>query len=320
MDKQPADTRDKLLLVNFIGGGGIKQFTTFMTKELAAAGIDFDYVETRAIGTLLHLCRNRRDVVFCINNIRIYVLLVLLKDFSPVLILHDHKVRAGASRVERLLVACVHRFAHRFRRIVVHSDAPDLAARNNVVVTKMPFHAPDFASDVKTRVLFFGRIEPYKNLPFLIELAARTQQTTEYFVAGSGEIEPELRSQIGRTPNVSLINAYIDERTIRLLFEWCDYLVLPYSDITQTGLVDQAGYFSKPVILSDIEGFRDYRQQAFCVGLRLGDMAASAGTIMGLPVKGSAEYARMCEQSKQNYLRSSDAWPTYIDVMLRPWM
>lgn len=306
----------KLLLINFISGGGIKQFTNYMMKQLTATGVDFEYRETRSIKELFCLCRHHEHVVFCVNNIRIYILLLLLRDFSPILILHDHKARIGASRVERLLIACVHKFSGRFRKIIIHSDDAKLSTKRNVVVTRMPFHAPTFSFDEKVRVLFFGRIEPYKNLPFLVEIALRTQQSTEYFIAGSGEIAPELLSKINYAGNISMINAYIDEKTIGLLFDWCDYLILPYSDITQTGLVDQASYFSKPVILSNIEGFKSYLNQEFCVSLELNDLESSTQMITELPTRDSDEYLRMIEHSKQNHLNSTREWSKYVQILL----
>lgn len=306
----------KLLLINFISGGGIKQFTNYLLKQLADSGVEFEYKETRSIKELLSLCRRHEDVVFCVNNIRIYILFLLLRNFSPILILHDHKARVGANKVERLLIACVHVFSKRFRQIIIHSEDAKLSGKKNVVVTRMPFHAPDFSFNDKVRVLYFGRIEPYKNLPYLVDIALRTQASTEYFIAGSGEIAPELKSRMNRASNISLINAYIDEKTIRLLFDWCDYLVLPYADITQTGLVDQAGYFAKPVVMSNIEGFRPYWDKGFCVRLDLNDLESAARQMAALPARDDAEYRKMVECSKQNYQSSADAWSEYVKVIL----
>lgn len=311
-------TNRTLLLVNFISGGGIKQFTRHLLEHLERSGVDFEYRETRSIRELVRLCRHYEDVVFCVNNIRIYVLFLLVKDFSPILILHDHKARVGASRVERLLIACVRLFSDRFRKIILHSEDRRLGGRPNVVVRKMPFHSPEFSAADKVRVLFFGRIEAYKNLPHLVDIAERTRETTEYFIAGSGVLAPELKTRIERLPTVSLLNAYLDERTIRLLFDWCDYLVLPYADVTQTGLVDQAGQFGKPVLLSGIEGFRAYLDQGGCVPLDPHDAQAAALRVAGLPGRNDAAYRDLAAASSRNYQRAIDAWPAYVAALTEP--
>ncbi len=306
----------KLLLVNFISGGGIKQFTRHLLDQLERSGIAHEYRETRSLRALTHLCRRHKDVVFCINNIRIYALFLLLKDFSPILILHDHKARIGASRVERLLITCMRLFSSRFRKIIIHSEDDWLGGKPNVAVMKMPFHSPEFATEDKVKVLFFGRIEAYKNLPHLVAIAERTRATTEYFVAGSGDIAPELKSRIERASNVSLLNAYLDERTIRLLFDWCDYLVLPYADVTQTGLVDQAGQFGKPVILSAIAGFRAYLAQGGCVAIDPRDADAAAQRVAALPGRNDAAYQELAAGSRHNYQAAASAWPAYVASLL----
>ncbi len=309
-------SKRKVLLINFVPGGGIKQFTHQILNRLPELGVEYSYKETRSLKELFRLCRSYQEVIFCVNNVRIYLLLLFLRGFSPILILHDHKPRVGASKVERFQIACAHFFAKRFKKIIIHSDDNRFSREKNVVVTRMPFHSPSFSETDKTRVLFFGRIDAYKNLPFLAKLALETQDTTEYFIAGGGEINPELRSLINRAANISLINLFIDAQTIRLLFEWCDYLILPYSDMTQTGLVDQGGYFGKPVILSNIEGFKPYLGKKFCVQLDIENLNESVETIKKLPKRHSHDYEEMCRDSIKNYEDSLNCWPGYMNKLL----
>jgi glycosyltransferase involved in cell wall biosynthesis len=47
-----------------------------------------------------------------------------------------------------------------------------------------------------------------------------------------------------------------DER-VRYFFSACDCLVLPYSDATQSGIVQIAYYYDKPVIVTDVGGLSE---------------------------------------------------------------
>ncbi|MCC6609931.1 MAG: hypothetical protein IT515_09705 [Burkholderiales bacterium] len=221
------------------------------------------------------------------------------------------------SLIGNQVILCLHLFARRFKAIIIHSPETALSALKNVVLTKMPYHSAEFPLMDRVRVLYFGRIEAYKNLRYLVGIASRTSDTTDYFIAGSGDIEPELMKQIRGSPNVSLINSYVDGRTIKLLFDWCDYLILPYSDVTQTGLVDQAGYFAKPVILSNIDGFKPYLGKKFCVALDLNNLDSATERVQKLPVRTSLEYREMAMDSQLNYESSVGAWSDYVDLIVK---
>ena len=122
--------------------------------------------------------------------------------------------------------------------------------------------------------LFFGQIAPYKGLKYLVdalpELAGRHPDFS-LIIAGRPKIMPgvarggqdyweEIQQTIARTGLgkriVQRIGFIPDEET-ELFFKAADVLVLPYTDIFQSGVLFLAYNFGLPVIAADIGAFRD---------------------------------------------------------------
>lgn len=102
-------------------------------------------------------------------------------------------------------------------------------------------------------ILFFGRIEKYKGLDFLIKAFFRASVDLpgwKLVIAGSGDltpVEPDLRH-----PRIEVINRFISDAEVAALMERSSMVVLPYSEATQSGVIPIAYAFSKPVIAMNV--------------------------------------------------------------------
>jgi len=105
-----------------------------------------------------------------------------------------------------------------------------------------------------TKVLFFGRIRPYKGIEFLVQAVERLLKfhyKVQLILAGEGNIYFDYQSV---EDHLILINRYIDNSEIHAIFSVSDIVVLPYVSATQSGIVSLSYYYSKPIIATNVGG------------------------------------------------------------------
>ncbi|HUK99937.1 MAG TPA: glycosyltransferase family 4 protein [Nitrospirota bacterium] len=108
-------------------------------------------------------------------------------------------------------------------------------------------------------ILCFGFIRKNRGYEYLLE-AVKGMGNTTIIIAGKIEdrdiYEKLLESKI-RLPQLRLFVDWIPDDEVQLYFNACDIVVLPYTDITTSGVIPLAYAFSKPVITSAIGGLKD---------------------------------------------------------------
>lgn len=101
---------------------------------------------------------------------------------------------------------------------------------------------------------YFGRIEPYKGLPILIEAYQRLRRhhgdNIQLILAGAGR--DDSLYLVKDDPNVYVINRFIADSEVSSIFCHMDVVVLPYLDATQSGVIPLAYSHGKPVITSNV--------------------------------------------------------------------
>lgn len=116
-------------------------------------------------------------------------------------------------------------------------------------------------------LLFYGRIAPYKGLEYLIAALGEVSKVDGNYrliIAGSVKsgdeywqsIEREIDSRGLRERILQRIEFIPDEET-ELYFKAADVLMLPYTEIFQSGVLILAYSFGLPVIASDVGAMRD---------------------------------------------------------------
>jgi glycosyltransferase involved in cell wall biosynthesis len=100
--------------------------------------------------------------------------------------------------------------------------------------------------------LFFGRIEPYKGLELLFAATrqvSRELPTMRLLIAGAGRVPP-IPEDIRHC--VVLINRFVADEEIMAIFAAARFVVLPYLEATQTGVIPLAAAFGKPAIATRV--------------------------------------------------------------------
>lgn len=98
------------------------------------------------------------------------------------------------------------------------------------------------------RVLFFGRINPYKGADNLLEIA-RLCPEVQFDVIG--RVDSQMKNvvnQLSKLPNVKLNNSYVTDEEMRVAFINCDWIIVPYNSASQSGIIIDAYKYSRPVI------------------------------------------------------------------------
>ena len=108
-------------------------------------------------------------------------------------------------------------------------------------------------------ILFFGRISPYKGIHILLEAMKSLHlihPEVKLIIAGSGEYYFD-KTEFEQLDYIDFRNRYIpNEELVKLLNESL-FVVCPYTDATQSGVIMTSFAFCKPVVASDVGGLAE---------------------------------------------------------------
>jgi starch synthase len=103
-------------------------------------------------------------------------------------------------------------------------------------------------------ILFFGRIEDYKGLEYLLRAIPLIQKKVDNFnviIAGRGNLE-KYNHLIKEHSNIEIFNEYIEDDLVAELFHRASVVVMPYIEGSQSGIIPIAYAFRKPVVVTDV--------------------------------------------------------------------
>lgn len=120
-------------------------------------------------------------------------------------------------------------------------------------------------------LLFFGFVRPYKGLKHLLNAMPRIKErlgNVKLLIVGefgSAEDKDDYVEQIKglATSNpdleasIAIYDGYTPDREVEKYFAACDMVVLPYESATQSGIVQIAYGFGKPVVVTNVGGLPD---------------------------------------------------------------
>ncbi len=116
--------------------------------------------------------------------------------------------------------------------------------------------------DGKVVFLFFGMILEYKRLDLLIEAAQllyeRGYKNFSVKIAGKCNNWMRYQSLIKYPEIFDLEIGHIPNDAVADLFSSCDYFIMPYQDIAQSGALTVAYRYNLPIIMSDLPQFAPY--------------------------------------------------------------
>ena len=115
----------------------------------------------------------------------------------------------------------------------------------------------------KKNLLFFGFIREYKGLDILIKACALLKDKLDFNLLIAGEFysdEEKYKDLIKKNnleSQIHLFNDFIPSDDVKYYFSASDVVVLPYRSATQSGIVQAAYNFYKPVIATRVGGLSE---------------------------------------------------------------
>ena len=115
----------------------------------------------------------------------------------------------------------------------------------------------------KNIILYFGFVRPYKGLIYLIEAMPMIISKIDVKLLIVGEFWEDKGSYLRRIRQLSIekhvlvIDRYIPNEEVGVYFNAANVIVLPYISATQSGIIQMAFGFNKPVITTNVGGLSE---------------------------------------------------------------
>jgi glycosyltransferase involved in cell wall biosynthesis len=114
-------------------------------------------------------------------------------------------------------------------------------------------------------LLFFGYVRKYKGLDILIEAFPKIlseHPEARLLIVGEFYEDPneynELIKKFNIVNYVKVINRFVPNEDVEKYYRICDVVVLPYKSATQSGILNVAYGFLKPVIATSVGGLSEF--------------------------------------------------------------
>lgn len=217
---------------------------------------------------LLFLIRNKFDVIHLTWPANVYEFIIYMLKRKIILTVHDPFPHTGLdTRIVRL------------RRKVAFRCVPHFIMLNKAQREKFLsfYHLPSSAvidsrlscytylnmveQDMTTvpeqkYILFAGKISKYKGVEYLLEAMKKVHDTfpdIKLVVAGGGKYHFDI-SEYAALPYIDIRNRFIPDEELVALMNKTQFMVCPYTDATQSGVIMSSFTFGTPVIATRVGG------------------------------------------------------------------
>lgn len=167
-------------------------------------------------------------------------------------------------------------------------------------------------------ILFFGYIRRYKGLHILLDAMPKILKKMKVKLMVVGEFygdEDVYRRQITENRlqmEVMVHSAYVPNEEVGMYFSACDVVVLPYVSATQSGIVQIAYQFDKPVIATDVGGLSEvvlHEKTGFIVPPNQPEAVANA-VVRFYEENREKEFVASVQEEKKNY-----SWERLVEAI-----
>ena len=235
---------------------------TWLVKCPKRPGICKGTFDAPALMSVLRRIRKEKFDVIFFETLHVWNLPILLlagKNTTTYQMIHDvipHSGDSGAKMVD-LMNKTVCKIAD---NIIICNEKYKNAlcdryhiSEKRVFSTPLWEKFPEYNYVKRTgKVLFFGRLNPYKGVNNLLKLVDLCPEISFDVI---GKADPQVQNiidELKTKKNVTLNNEYVKEEEIQGIFENSDWILLPYNSATQSGIVLDSYKFSKPVLAFEV--------------------------------------------------------------------
>ena len=227
---------------------------------------------------LLFLLRNKFDIIHLVWPPNIYEWILYVLKGKMLLTVHDPFPHSGLDTwIVKLRRKIAFRLIPRFLILnkaqrqafleyyylkpsqVTDSQLSSYTYLHTVIPDKMA------AGALNSYILFAGKISPYKGLDYLLpamEKVHQQQPDCKLIVAGGGKYHFDI-APYQSLNYIDIRNRFIPDTELVALIKNCAFMVCPYTDATQSGVIMSAFAFNKPVIATNVGGLPEMVQHNF---------------------------------------------------------
>jgi glycosyltransferase involved in cell wall biosynthesis len=167
----------------------------------------------------------------------------------------------------------------------------------------------------KKTLLFFGLIRDYKGLDLLLRAMSFLDDTYQLTVAGESYGDfGKYRQIIDTSPakdRIKILDRYITDNEVPVLFSASDALVLPYKSATQSGVIPVAYHFEIPIVATDAGSLKDTIETAGTGIVTLPQAESIAEGIQKLFSEGTGKFITNIQTEKQKL-----SWDVFAQALV----
>lgn len=246
---------------------------------------------------------------------------------NKILFITENVVSHEANTIDKFLTKIGLNFASKFLALsgIVEKDVQQYSKGKKVYRSELPVYdcykqrevtnikklKQELGFDLDSLVLlFFGYVRKYKGLDILIEAFPKIlsdNPNSRLLIVGEFYDKPseyfELIRKLKIEDKVKVINQFVPNEEVGKYYQAADVVILPYRSATQSGILNVAYGFYKPVIVTDVGGlaeFVDESKTGFVVDPNSPD-AIAEGVQRFLLVKDKVDFASYInERNRKN--------------------
>lgn len=163
---------------------------------------------------------------------------------------------------------------------IVEKEVMMIANGRNVYKSELPIY-DCYSSDDKTStealrkqfgfsqndkvLLFFGYVRKYKGLDLLIDafpIIKNSIPNAKLLIVGEFYDSPDFYlnkiKQLQIEKDTVVVNQFVPNEEVGKYYKACDLVILPYRSATQSGILNVAYGFSKPVLVTNVGGLSEF--------------------------------------------------------------
>ena len=119
------------------------------------------------------------------------------------------------------------------------------------------YQIKDIANIPDDYFLYLGFISPHKGLKNLYEAFANDERLKDCKIVVAGRGRDDTLELMSKDRHFTLLHKYVKNDELCSLMAKCKAVICPYLSASQSGLVQTAVVFGKPVIATDVGAFRE---------------------------------------------------------------
>ena len=166
--------------------------------------------------------------------------------------------------------------------------------------------------NVSNYVLFFGGISSHKGIEYLCEAmdkVCKKHPDVKLVVAGNGKIYFDLNQYaIYSNGHLVLLNRYLDDTELVGLIRSSLFVVCPYVDATQSGVIMSAFALNKPVIATNVGAIPSMVKNGLYGTIVPPRDVTSLATAINTLIEDPQKIEAMTENIKHDYLKGKYSW------------